>query len=377
MIKTRILVGLAAAGALLAACGSSDSSKPSAAAPAPPPPSAATSPAPAPAAAAGASVSVKAATSPLGQILVGPDGRTLYAFTNDTEAKSTCTGTCAEAWPPAVVAANWTVAPGLDSGIFSTVARDDGTEQLTAGQFPLYYFSGDARPGDVNGQGSGNVWFVVDTKAQVVKDAASALPRRPRPPRPRQRRRLRPPRWPTRRSGRSSWTAPAAPSTPSPRTPTARSTCVDACANAWPPAIVTGDVAVQGLDQSLFTTVPRPDGSMQLKMGKWPLYTFSGDAAPGDVERPGQRRQLVRRRPGRQAHQGVAASSSPSSAALRLAPTRCARQCVRRRCGAPAEPDAPGPGPRCASAGVNPSGPPVAAPARGGRWPLALSTCGC
>ena len=112
MIKTRILVGLAAAGALLAACGSSDSSKPSAAAPAPPPPSVATSPAPAPAAAAGASVSVKAATSPLGQILVGPDGRTLYAFTNDTEAKSTCTGTCAEAWPPAVVAANWTVAPG-------------------------------------------------------------------------------------------------------------------------------------------------------------------------------------------------------------------------------------------------------------------------
>ena len=172
MIKTRILVGLAAAGALLAACGSSNSSKPSAAAPAPPPPSAATSPAPAPAAAAGASVSVKAATSPLGQILVGPDGRTLYAFTNDTQAKSTCTGTCAEAWPPAVVAASWTVAPGLDSGIFSTVARDDGTEQLTAGQFPLYYFSGDARPGDVNGQGSGNVWFVVDTKAQVVKDVA-------------------------------------------------------------------------------------------------------------------------------------------------------------------------------------------------------------
>ena len=251
MIKTRILVGLAAA------------------------------------AAAGASVSVKAATSPLGQILVGPDGRTLYAFTNDTEAKSTCTGTCAEAWPPAVVAANWTVAPGLDSGIFSTVARDDGTEQLTAGQFPLYYFSGDARPGDVNGQGSGNVWFVVDTKAQVVKDAAAG-------------------------AAAAAPTTAAAPATPAPAASLAdsslgkivvdgsgrtlyaftkdadgTSTCLDACANAWPPAIVTGDVAVQGLDQSLFTTVPRPDGSMQLKMGKWPLYTFSGDAAPGDVNGQG------------------------------------------------------------------------------------------
>jgi predicted lipoprotein with Yx(FWY)xxD motif len=287
MIKTPILVGLAAAGALLAACGSSGSSKPSAAAPAPPPPTAATSPAPAPAAAAGASVSVKAATSPLGQILVGPDGRTLYAFTNDTEAKSTCSGTCAEAWPPAVVAANWTVAPGLDSGIFSTVARDDGTEQLTAGQFPLYFFSGDARPGDVNGQGSGNVWFVVDTKAQVVKDAAAG-------------------------AAAAAPTTAAAPVAPAPAASLAdsslgkivvdgsgrtlyaftkdadgTSTCLDACANAWPPAIVTGDVAVQGLDQSLFTTVPRPDGSMQLKMGKWPLYTFSGDAAPGDVNGQG------------------------------------------------------------------------------------------
>ena len=288
MIKTRILVGLAAAGALLAACGSSNSPKPSAAAPAPPPPSAATSPAPAPAAAAGASVSVKAATSPLGQILVGPDGRTLYAFTNDLSssegARSTCTGTCAEAWPPAVVAANWSVAPGLDSGIFSTIGRDDGTEQLTAGRFPLYYFSGDARPGDVNGQGSGNVWFVVDTKAQVVKDAASA----------------------------TATPTTAAPAAPAPAASLAdsslgkivvdgsgrtlyaftkdangTSTCLDACANAWPPAIVTGDVAVQGLDQSLFTAVQRPDGSMQLKMGKWPLYTFSGDAAPGDVNGQG------------------------------------------------------------------------------------------
>ena len=50
---------------------------------------------------------------------------------------------------------------------------------------------------------------------------------------------------------------------------------------------MTGELAVQGLDQPLFSTVDRPDGSMQLKMGKWPLYTFSGDAAPGDVNGQG------------------------------------------------------------------------------------------
>jgi predicted lipoprotein with Yx(FWY)xxD motif len=181
------------------------------------------------------------------------------------------------------VAANWTVAPGLDSGIFSTVVRDDGTEQLTAGQFPLYYFSGDARPGDVNGQASGNVWFVVNTKAEVVKDAAAA--------------------------GGAAASTPAAPAAVAKLADSSLgkivvdgtgrtlyaftkdadgvSTCLDACAKAWPPAIVTGDLAVEGLDQALFTTVDRPDGSKQLKMGKWPLYTFSGDAAPGDVNGQG------------------------------------------------------------------------------------------
>ena len=284
MLKSRILIPLAAAGVILAACGSDSSPTSAVGSPAPPPPSASAAPAPA-SAAAGATVSVKAATSPLGQILVGPDGRTLYAFTNDTNATSTCTGTCAEAWPPAVVAADWTVAPGLDSGVFSTVPREDGSLQLTAGQFPLYYFSGDARPGDLNGQGSGDVWFVVDTTARVLKDATAPA------------------------------AAPATPATPAAPAISAKtadsplgtivvdssgrtlygftkdadgtSTCVDACANAWPPAIVNGAVAVEGLDQALFSTVQRPDGSQQLKMGKWPLYTFSGDAAPGDVNGQG------------------------------------------------------------------------------------------
>jgi predicted lipoprotein with Yx(FWY)xxD motif len=288
MMKIKLLLPVAVAGALLAACGS-DNSGPTAgpASPAPPPVS---GPAPAAPASptAGATIAVKAASSPLGQILVDPDGRTLYAFTNDISARSTCTGTCAEAWPPAVVAPTWTVAPGLDSGVFSTVTRDDGSLQLTAGKFPLYYFSGDARPGDVNGQGSGDVWFAVDAKAQLVKAASGAAP---------------------------TTAAPAAPAAPAPAAPIAKtttsplgmivvdaegrtlygftkdssgtSTCNDACAKAWPPVIVSGDIAVEGLDQSLFTTVDRADGTKQLKMGKWPLYHFAGDAVPGDTNGQG------------------------------------------------------------------------------------------
>jgi predicted lipoprotein with Yx(FWY)xxD motif len=286
MNRTKLLVPLALAGALLAACGSNGSSSTAVPQGRPPgPTSAPTSLAPA-APAPGTSVAVKSASSPLGQILVDPDGRTLYAFTNDTAAKSTCTGTCAEAWPPAVVAPTWTVAPGLDAGVFATITRDDGTLQLTAGKYPLYYFAGDARPGDVNGQGSGDVWFAVDATAQLVRSAAT-------PP------------------------ATAAPATPAPPASAAiakaaesplgtivvdaggltlyaftndkegMSSCDAGCAQAWPPVIVSGDLAVDGLDQSLFSTVDRADGSKQLKMGKWPLYHFAGDAGPGEANGQG------------------------------------------------------------------------------------------
>ena len=72
-----------------------------------------------------------------------------------------------------IVDPTWSVAPGLDSGVFSTIIRDDGTEQLMAGRFPLYRFSGDARPGDVTGQGSGDVWFVVGLDAAPITDTAT------------------------------------------------------------------------------------------------------------------------------------------------------------------------------------------------------------
>ena len=67
------------------------------------------------------------------------------------------------------------------------------------------------------------------------------------------------------------------------RTPEANGmpTCVDACATAWPPLTVAGSSLPAGLDARVFSVVPRPDGSYQLKAGKWPLYRFAGDATAG------------------------------------------------------------------------------------------------
>lgn len=61
------------------------------------------------------------------------------------------------------------------------------------------------------------------------------------------------------------------------------STCAGECAATWPAAIIEGDPDVGDLDSSLFSTVDSTDGATMLKVGDWPLYTFAGDAAPGDM----------------------------------------------------------------------------------------------
>ena len=61
------------------------------------------------------------------------------------------------------------------------------------------------------------------------------------------------------------------------------STCVDACAKAWPPATVTGTpTAGTGVTGAL-TTTTRPDGTTQIVLAGHPLYRFAADTAPGDV----------------------------------------------------------------------------------------------
>lgn len=114
---------------------------------------------------------VHAAESDLGEILVGPDGFTLYIFTNDTGGESVCYDACAELWPP--LPADTPIASDLDDSLFGTTMRDDGSEQLTVDGMPLYFYQPDSDPGDVEGQGFNGVWFVVDADGNVVEAAAS------------------------------------------------------------------------------------------------------------------------------------------------------------------------------------------------------------
>lgn len=66
------------------------------------------------------------------------------------------------------------------------------------------------------------------------------------------------------------------------------STCYDSCADTWPPLLSEGDVEVgDGLDDSLFGTVARDEGGMQVTVDGAPLYFYANDAAAGDTNGQG------------------------------------------------------------------------------------------
>ncbi len=103
-----------------------------------------------------------------GDILVGPEDRTLYMFDQDTqgEGASTCRGDCAENWPPLTEDAP-TRTEAVTAPI-STFDRDDGASQVAADGWPIYYFADD-EPGDATGQGVHDVWWVLTPDGAPVR----------------------------------------------------------------------------------------------------------------------------------------------------------------------------------------------------------------
>ena len=68
-----------------------------------------------------------------------------------------------------------------------------------------------------------------------------------------------------------------------------RSNCNDACAAKWPPVTVEegGNVYLAGVNPKEVGAVRRQDGQVQVTVGGWPVYRFSGDAGAGDLNGQG------------------------------------------------------------------------------------------
>jgi predicted lipoprotein with Yx(FWY)xxD motif len=109
-----------------------------------------------------------------GTALVDGTGRALYLFEADTGTTSTCTGACAQVWPPLLASGPAPVTTGAaQASLVGTNPRADGTRQVTYDGHPLYYFAGDTAPGDVRGQGIHNFgggWYVVAPAGAGIDD---------------------------------------------------------------------------------------------------------------------------------------------------------------------------------------------------------------
>jgi predicted lipoprotein with Yx(FWY)xxD motif len=119
----------------------------------------------------GAASVVSTKTTSLGTFLVDGQGRALYLWDADHGPMSTCTGVCAQAWPPLTTSGTPKASGGVKSSLLGTVKRADGTREVTYAGHPLYTFTGDSAAGQTAGQGSsafGAPWWVVSTGGKAL-----------------------------------------------------------------------------------------------------------------------------------------------------------------------------------------------------------------
>ena len=206
---------------------------------------------------------VTVTAAPPGNILTDARGMTLYYFANDVAAggASACSGKCAALWP-AFSAGTIQVSPPLDPADFGTITRADGTKQTTYYGRPLYYYSGDAKAGDANGENFLKVWFVIkpDESVLVAHNAALGL-------------------YLTDTSGKTLYVFT--------KDSAGTSTCTGTCLAKWPAFSASPVTAPSALKPSDFSAVTRIDGVNQTAYMGMPLYYYSGDANPGDMNGQG------------------------------------------------------------------------------------------
>ena len=205
----------------------------------------------------------------LGKFLVDDAGNSLYLFTKDHDGSTVCYGKCEQAWPPLLTVGQPKLGAGVDQTLVGTTQRKDGSTQVTYNGWPLYYYYEDAAPGDTTGQAVQKVWWVVSGEGNAIKPAALAV---------------------TQTTTLSKFLVDGAGRTLYMFTKDTKDTsnCYTKCEQSWAPLLTVDKPTLgDGVDASLLGSATRKDGSVQVTYGGWPLYYFSKDAAPGDINGQG------------------------------------------------------------------------------------------
>ena len=223
-------------------------------------------------------IAVQEYNSAVGQALLDERGFPLYTFDEDAKGgKPTCVTTpCTHTWTPVR-------APqlGMSIGPFSVVARGDGMFQWAFRGRPLYTFAGDFELGDATGDGFDKRFRVALVEryftppgvmriinrfggSQIVTSNGMALYVRNRSAGSRQGHSLRAGSQVNPAVGRLLGV----------------STCDAACTKTWKPLIAPAGATSSGY----WDVVLREDSkTRQWAYRGFPVYTFTGDKKPGDM----------------------------------------------------------------------------------------------
>ncbi|MFI9650378.1 SCO0930 family lipoprotein [Streptomyces sp. NPDC052040] len=211
----------------------------------------------------------------LGKIVTDGAGFTLYRFDQDTAepSKSSCDGDCAKTWPP-VPADGASAASGVDASLLGEVTRADGTKQLTVAGWPMYRYAKDTKAGDANGEGLKGAWFATapDGKKAAVEDLPGLSVRNDA--------KLGP--IVVDKNGKTVYRFLKDKAWPEPV-----SHCTGACLEKWPAVAPVSESDTKGVQKKGLMGFTRPDGTRQMTINCWPVYTFSGDKAPGETNGQG------------------------------------------------------------------------------------------
>ncbi|MGW4486434.1 hypothetical protein ACWEOE_21615 [Amycolatopsis sp. NPDC004368] len=255
----------------------------------------------------------------LNPVVLNGKGFLLYRFDKDSPKPptSTCTADpCAKTWPAVTVKPGGKVfLNGVDRNDVGFIKRPDGSLQVTIGNWPVYRFSGDAQAGDTKGQGVQGTWFGVtpeggkaqaskegtdpttgvDYKTGTAKENGADMTQGDAYPGPRNDEPAM--KWIQLTRGSAGGLNPIVhdgagrtlyrfdKDTPKPPT----SNCNGDCKVKWPPVLVKpgSRIFVNGVAAAKIGIITRSDGGRQVTLNGWPLYTFSGDKKPGDINGEG------------------------------------------------------------------------------------------
>ncbi|MDN3609959.1 hypothetical protein ACFFUP_14880 [Vibrio ostreicida] len=212
------------------------------------------------AAAAGATIDTQ-----FGEVYTDSNGMSLYTFAKDPVGQSVCTDDCAAKWPP-LLAGGEADALFFGQAEFSKVSRDDGSEQWAKEGKPLYRWFKDTKPGEINGAGIKGVWPLArkdDVTIKLYNDGQK--------------------RYLVDSQNLALYTFD--------KDKVNQSVCYSDCELKWPPALVSPELAKDGVQNLTLTggfgITQRKDQSYQWTYQNKPLYRWFKDSKPGDTSGDG------------------------------------------------------------------------------------------